>query len=215
MFVDYSNFGTNPDYFHIVGTDFAPISKVIGKKLVQIGNYSRIFMFGFSFGARLVTEVGITTANGTIGRIDLCEPAGPGFDYTPLARNFTLAAKIVTCISTSNDKGTTSYNLCPQSFRMGWCGWAQSAASVYPMGSHGLCPHIYNSAFNYSFVPNVALRKYGCPYTTLSNMTACPGARMGYFNSQIGSGCKGEYFIDTASSSPYHVAPPAGLKWSN
>lgn len=74
MLVDYNTFAAQ-DYGTLIN-DFYPLAKLIGRKVVQIGNFSRIFMLGFSFGARLATEVGVVTANGTIGRVDLLEPAG-------------------------------------------------------------------------------------------------------------------------------------------
>lgn len=79
MLIDYNFFSKNGDYFGMVATDFYPLAKLIGRKVVQIGNFSRIFMHGFSFGARLAAEVGVVNTNGTIGRMDLLEPAGITF----------------------------------------------------------------------------------------------------------------------------------------
>lgn len=74
LFVDY-NFFAKDGYFTLLD-NFYPLAKLIGRKIEQIGNFSRIFMHGFSFGGRLATEVGVVNANGTIGRMDLLEPAG-------------------------------------------------------------------------------------------------------------------------------------------
>lgn len=74
MFVDFSFFAMS-DYNKLLA-EFSPLAQLIGRKLEQIGNFSRVFMHGFSFGARLATAVGIVTTNGTIGRMDLLDPAG-------------------------------------------------------------------------------------------------------------------------------------------
>lgn len=71
---------------------------------------------------------------------------------------------------------------------------------------------MYNAAFDQKFVPNGARTQYGCIATKIANMTTCPGARMGYFNSNVGAGCNGEYFIATTTI-PYYVAPPNGAKF--
>jgi len=82
-------------------------------------------------------------------------PTGIGFnnliDPTP-------AAKSVGCIHTSSDMGTTHYN-CHQNYRMGSCGDWQEGAGLYPNGSHGLCPYLYDSAFTRNFAVN---NRYNC-----------------------------------------------------
>lgn len=69
------------------------------------------------------------------------------------------AAENVQCIHTSNTYGTGKRN-CTQNWNMGICGFAQVGASVYPKGSHGLCPYFYNTAFHHDFIAwnNI----YGC-----------------------------------------------------
>ena len=37
---------------------------------------------------------------------------------------------------------------------MGYCGWSQVGALSFPNGSHGLCNHYYNSAFENVFISN-------------------------------------------------------------
>lgn len=96
----------------------------------------------------------------------------PGFD---LATDPKPAAKNVACINTSTDKGTLTYN-CHQNFRMGVCGSSQIGASTYPIGSHGMCPYMFNLAFTYDFVP---VNLYGCTSTRLApNQTS--SVKMGY-----------------------------------
>lgn len=83
----------------------------------------------------------------------MCEPAGPGFDTnsTYVARMDSMsAAENVQCIHTSIDKGT-QHRQCHQNWMLGVCGWFQAAAGPPPMGSHGLCPYFYNSAFRNRF----------------------------------------------------------------
>lgn len=163
LFMDYSNYSYVPEYLRL-SAQFRSISNVLLKKVRQVGNYERLFMFGFSFGARLCFEVGAKIGNQTIDRIDACDPAGPGFDYLRRSVDPKNSAKFVSCINTSIDKGTRVYN-CHQNFRMGWCGYRQPAASFPPLGNHGLCPYFYNAAFEVNFEPS---NEYGC----WSNRTA-------------------------------------------
>lgn len=83
----------------------------------------------------------------------MCEPAGPGFDsnQTYSMENPLDSAKFVQCIHTSYDKGTSKRS-CHQNWHMGYCGFSQIAAGPYPLGSHGLCPYFYNSAFENKFI---------------------------------------------------------------
>lgn len=140
FFFDYSQYSKNGNYGRLV-PHYEKIAAVLTKYLLLIGNPERIFMYGFSFGARLAVEAGIASFNGSIDRIDLCDPAGVGFDGTPRAKVPTLAAQNVACIDTSTNYGTGNYN-CHQNFRMGACGSAQAAHGSYPKGSHGLCPYM-------------------------------------------------------------------------
>lgn len=81
-----------------------------------------------------------------------CEPAGPGFDsnQTYTKESPLDSAKFVQCIHTSYDKGTSKRN-CHQNWHLGYCGLSQIASGPYPLGSHGLCPYFYNSAFSNQF----------------------------------------------------------------
>lgn len=82
-----------------------------------------------------------------------CEPAGPGFDNNATYSAFSqrAAAKFVQCIHTSSDKGTLKRD-CDHDWLLGNCGNSQVAAGSPPLGSHGLCPVFYNSAFTHQFV---------------------------------------------------------------
>lgn len=77
--------------------------------------------------------------------------AGPGFDGRGHRLDPKLSAINVQCIHTSSDKGTSSRN-CHQNWSMGNCGYRQDAAGPAPKGSHGLCPYIYNTAFERDFM---------------------------------------------------------------
>lgn len=120
---------------------------------------------------------------------------GPGFDT---GRDPKPSAKNVRCINTSTDKGTGNYN-CHQNFRMGRCGSNQDAAGGYPVGSHGLCPYLYNLAFTYNYTYS---NNFGC-YSGRMIRDPPPQVKMGYlgdFNSTL---YVGDIFINTARYPPY------------
>lgn len=101
----------------------------------------------------------------------VCEPAGPGFDYRLTTKQPQKAAKNVQCIHTSVIAGTVE-RLCHQDWMMGNCGRQQPASNVFQYYfcqttrlcessyhiSHGLCPHYYNSAFKNVFASNNAYK---------------------------------------------------------
>jgi alpha-beta hydrolase superfamily lysophospholipase len=74
FFMDYSKYAVVSDYFALV-SNFKSISAVLVKKLQQIANYDRQFLFGFSFGSRLCIDAGFKIGNKVIARMDLCDPA--------------------------------------------------------------------------------------------------------------------------------------------
>jgi len=145
------------------------------KKLKQFAAPERTYMFGFSFGSRLCTEAAVNYYNQSIESMDLCDPAGPGFDSS--VKDPKLGSKKVRCINTSTDKGTDKYN-CHRNYRMGSCGGSQPGAGSPPMGSHGMCPYLFANSFKYNFVGNYTLanKQYGCTSSRLVNATI----RMGY-----------------------------------
>jgi hypothetical protein len=122
---------------------------------------------------------------------------GPGFDMNLDPKP---AARFVSCINTSTDRGTMIYK-CQQNFRMGNCGNTQAAAGSYPLGSHGLCPFLYNFAFTNDFVPN---NYYNCS-SSRELKTPSGEVKMGYratFNRDLNVG---DIFIATAKFPPYVV----------
>lgn len=135
----------------------------------------------------------------------MCDPARPFFDTGSGRRRFNLvdprtAAKNVLCIHTSSDKGTLTRN-CHIDWVMGKCGMEQIAASDPPYGSHGLCPHFYNSAFDNNFF---AIEK---PFECVSNREALMlpmGFKMGYMENRT-SQVRGDVYARTSDKYPYNV----------
>ena len=204
FFMDYSNYSTQWNYFDLV-SHFDGLSALLTKKMHQIGNYERQLCYGFSFGARLCVDAGINVGEQQIGRMDLCELTGPGFGPiwffwpNPRARDPKLASKNTQCINTSTDKGTYVYN-CHQNFRMGNCGTRQPAAGAYPLGSHGLCPYFYNSAFEHKFVSN---NYFKC--ASANEAKNVSDVQMGYLGHENRHSLRGDIFVATAEFPPYLV----------
>lgn len=125
--------------------------------------------------------------------------AGPGFDSR---RNIDhrLAAQNVQCIHTSRNFGTR-YSICHQDWKMGNCGNTQDAATNPPFGSHGLCPHFYNSAFKHPFY---AVKQ---PRQCRSRNPASHWPtkfRMGYLGAHKSS-VQGDLFALTSREYPFNV----------
>lgn len=73
IFMNYSHYGDDIDYFRLVSR-FENISRVMVKKLNQLRDEGvtadKIYMFGFSYGGRLVIESGIQFGKSEISSID-------------------------------------------------------------------------------------------------------------------------------------------------
>ena len=196
--MDYSPFSLVPSYIRLV-MNFHKIANLLLRKITQIGNYDRMFLFGFSFGSRLCFEAAAKLGHQVIDRIDACDPAGPGFDGNMWSTDPKKAAKHVACINTSSDKGTRLYN-CHQNFLMGNCGSSQKAAGPFPLGSHGLCPHFYNSAFKHNFTAN---NFYNC--TSWREAKDLPeDFGMGYEKTSKELAIHGDIFVPTGKESPWN-----------
>lgn len=79
IFMEYSKYSAGS--YAVLCSRYALIRETLKRKVLQIGNPERIFIFGFSFGARLAQGVGydLTMANNGVPvfkRMDLCDPAG-------------------------------------------------------------------------------------------------------------------------------------------
>jgi pimeloyl-ACP methyl ester carboxylesterase len=73
IFMNYSFYGDDIDYFRLVSR-FENISRVMVRKLNQLRDEGvsadNIYMFGFSYGGRLVIESGIQFGKSEISSID-------------------------------------------------------------------------------------------------------------------------------------------------
>lgn len=172
--MDYSPYSRQP-YMKLF-SHFDSLAEILAGKLRQMERYGfspdRGFMFGFSYGGRLALESAQRLGPKRINQIDskkrrgdlvllpvhspqnpilVCDVAGPLFDFRKALVDHRRAAKNVQCIFTSRDKGSRHTTACHQNWKMGNCGWSQPAAQDPPMGSHGLCPYLYLSAFTNDF----------------------------------------------------------------
>lgn len=117
------------------------------------------------------------------------------------------SAKMVQCIHTSSDKGTYKRD-CHQNWMLGTCGWYQAAAGPPPLGSHGLCPYFYNSAFENKFY--AIQRPDYCPLT--NRIVSVNGTSnlyyMGYQNNVIAessaSSVIGDFYANTYKLYPFN-----------
>ena len=84
---------------------------------------------------------------------------------------------------------------------MGKCGESQVASGSYPIGSHGLCPYLYNLAFTYDYISN---SNHGC---SSSRMIKNPpsNVKMGYLGNFNRTLYSGDIFISTSKYPPYIV----------
>lgn len=199
--VDYRVYTLNPWFLFSINADFKPIAAVISKKIQAIGNFDRFFFYGHSLGARIAVEVGATGAKAQIAQMDLCDPAGPGFDFFETTTGPTQAAKNVQCIHTTNLLGTGVYN-CDHDWRMGNdCGFGQTWDGER---SHNICNDYYNAAFDRDFLP---LAKSDCPSAMPIDITRpeCSKAKMGYFRTFDTKSCLGDFFAAASSSPPYNI----------
>lgn len=196
--MDYSKFSEVSSFVRLV-PHFHSIADLLLRKIKQIGNYDRMFLFGFSFGSRLCFEAGAKLGRQVIDRIDACDPAGPMFDFNIRTVDPKKAAKHVSCINTSRDKGTRNHN-CHQNFLMGKCGMSQLAAGPFPLGSHGLCPHFYNSAFAHNFTAN---NLYKCASERLAKNIP-DNFTMGYMKTPKELTILGDIFVPTSKEFPWN-----------
>ncbi|XP_038106978.1 lipase member H-like [Culex quinquefasciatus] len=201
--MDYSKY-SKEDYFQRLVPRFGHVANALAEKLrdLERGGFDPMdgFMFGFSFGAHLTTEAGRRFGLRKLGRIDVCDPAGPAFDVPNLPFAMLdpkLAARNVQCIHTS--QVGVKRRTCHQNWNMGECGLRQPGADI--VVAHTLCPKFYNSAFRNKFraVPNPARCAELRPVVSLA-----ADLRMGYF-SDVQSGVTGDLFALTTITYPYNV----------
>ncbi|XP_053690654.1 lipase member H-like [Sabethes cyaneus] len=210
MFMSYGNNNHQMDYFNELVPHFDELASNLTnhyRRLEAFGfNPADGLVFGFSFGSQLAFESGSNYGVRKLGRIDACDPAGPGFDGNSKRSSLdpTAAAQKVQCIHTSSNYGTSQRN-CHVNWNMGQCGKEQVGAGPFPKGSHGLCPYFYASAFTHSFfaVP----KPKECSSKRYTDIWPS-GYKMGYFS---GSNCsfQGELFSPTTKFYPYNDPYPA------
>ncbi|XP_055603067.1 uncharacterized protein LOC129751538 [Uranotaenia lowii] len=213
MMMVYANNDITVDYFGELTPVFELLTATLLSylKFIEASGFDANdgLLFGFSFGAQMSFEAGRRFGIQKLGRIDACEPARPGFDDNSAfsGKDPKMAAKMVQCIHTSNSLGTVLRN-CHVDWNMGNCGKDQPAAGPYPKGSHGLCPHFYNSAFERSFVP---VKKPSDCESSRPVLEWPVGLRMGYFCNisetgvlSLPNGITGDLFSPTAKAYPYN-----------
>ncbi|KAL7019636.1 hypothetical protein ACKWTF_011185 [Chironomus riparius] len=180
IFMDYSNYSVNPNYF-LLTPQFQNISDKLLRFMEQLDgegfDFDNGYIFGFSFGAWLAIKTAKTFGTKRFSQIDVCDPAGPGFDLGVDLGDHSLAAQNVQCIHTnSGGLGTTIKN-CSQNWHMGICGTLQVGAQPFPKGHHGLCPYYYTAAFKHDFIAWQNI--YAC-YSTRAVANYSVDFRMGY-----------------------------------
>ncbi|XP_063709233.1 hepatic triacylglycerol lipase-like [Culicoides brevitarsis] len=202
LFMDYSKYAA-ADYGTLVINFKYIMPALVNQFKILFDDHGydgkKAFIFGFSYGAHLAVQSSHKFGMRRIGRIDVCDPAGPSFfGDIDLALKYSLAADYVQCIHTSIDKGTYQ-RYCPFSWNMGSCGHLQEAATVPPRMSHGLCPYIYTSAFKNDFkaVPNKRL----CATTKAGEVKE--GLVMGYRMNFTLVGA-GEFYADTSKKPTFN-----------
>ncbi|KAL9702401.1 hypothetical protein quinque_005919 [Culex quinquefasciatus] len=203
--MDFSKYAVTEDYFGGLVPHFYRVVDTLTWKLRELEGRgfdpASGHMFGFSFGAQAAIEAGRRFGLGKLGRLDVCEPAGPGFDSdgTFSVLNPRLAARNVQCIHTSAEFGTFRRD-CHQNWMMGNCGRSQLAAGPFPKGNHGLCPYFYNSAFRNEF--RATAKRPEC-FSFRAAADWPPTFRMGYL-SDVQAGVFGDLFCPTTKAYPFN-----------
>lgn len=200
--MDYGVYASAERYLRLF-RQFDPITEVLAGKLrlmESIGfDLGQGFIFGFSYGGHVAVEASKRVGVRRLEAIDICDIAGPAFDFRRAHIDHRSAAKNVQCIHTSRDKGSRHTTTCHQNWKMGTCGWFQTAAADPPKGSHGLCPYFYLSAFTNDFL--AVPKPMGCMARKLASHWPS-GFKMGY-NEHRKWKVQGELFALTSKEYPY------------
>ncbi|XP_055589388.1 uncharacterized protein LOC129741665 [Uranotaenia lowii] len=204
MFMQYGHGPTYESYFSVLLPNFDGLANLLVqflRRLETLGfDAGNGLLFGFSFGGQLVLEAGRRLGTQKLGRIDVCEPAGPGFDDngTYSAAILKNSAKKVQCIYTGLMFSSLNRN-CHVNWKMGFCGISQPASGAV-LSDHNICPYFYNSAFENRF-PAMAKPLY-C-LSTKAAISWPQNFRMGFF-CDVNSGATGDFYAKTSSVFPYN-----------
>ena len=185
--------------------NFQGIKNMLVNKLMSLENNgfdpSNAYMYGFSFGAHVVLEAGKSYGTQLIKEIDVCDPSGPLFKART---NHRIAAQNVQCLHTSADYGTKQRDNCHQNWFLGDCGNFQDSSYLSPFKSHGVCPTLYNAAFEHDFYA-VAKGIY-CKNADDLSITWPDGFKMGYMETRKEM-VDGQLFAETYAEYPFNQPP--------
>uniref|UniRef100_A0A1I8M4U5 Uncharacterized protein n=1 Tax=Musca domestica TaxID=7370 RepID=A0A1I8M4U5_MUSDO len=205
--IDYSNWSKKP-YLDLV-QKFDIISHILYEEILELirrgVDPANGYMFGFSYGGQLASKIGrqlIHYNDYMFKQIDMCDIAGPGFDFLSYATHRE-AAENVACYYASLDKGT-QFRSCHQNILLGHCGYTQPAILSQPyFSSHGLSVQIYINAFDYPFYGSSKLPTWCLAGNPVLNLPE--GFKVGY-NGDIGSHIQGDIFVPTGLNYPYNLS---------
>ncbi|XP_058982152.1 uncharacterized protein LOC101889484 [Musca domestica] len=205
--IDYSNWSKKP-YLDLV-QKFDIISHILYEEILELirrgVDPANGYMFGFSYGGQLASKIGrqlIHYNDYMFKQIDMCDIAGPGFDFLSYAAHRE-AAENVACYYASLDKGT-QFRSCHQNILLGHCGYTQPAILSQPyFSSHGLSVQIYINAFDYPFYASSKLPTWCLAGNPVLNLPE--GFKVGY-NGDIGSHIQGDIFVPTGLNYPYNLS---------
>ncbi|XP_055692306.1 uncharacterized protein LOC129795246 [Lutzomyia longipalpis] len=200
--MDYGGYASADRYLRLF-RQFDPITEILAGKLRLMEamgfNLGQGFIFGFSYGGHVAVEASKRVGVRRLEAIDICDIAGPAFDFRRAHIDHRNAARNVQCIHTSRDKGSRHTTTCHQNWKMGTCGWFQTAAADPPKGSHGLCPYFYLSAFSNDFL--AVPKPMGCMARKPARYWP-EGFRMGYREPRKWQ-VQGELFALTTKEYPF------------
>lgn len=218
----YGYFAIDLNYFEVIG-EFDGIADVLVRALHTFLDAGfcprRTYLFGFSLGARLsMYGASRVQPEHRFEKMDLCDPAGFGFDGHPEHTNFQIIglADRVNCVHTSRFFGTRERR-CDCDWMLGDCGQKQCASEGGIADSHKLCTQFWISAFDHPFpaVPGDE-EKCGVDRRAVRKLSDERHAQyyLGY-NEDV-SYPRGNYYVETYQYAPYHNAscrhPRAGAQ---
>lgn len=184
----FGYYAVDLNYFEVI-SEFDGIADVLARAIRTFLHFGfepqRTYMFGFSLGARLSMYAASRAKPAhPFERMDMCDPAGFGFDNHREHTNFAIRglAKCVNCMHTSSFFGTRERR-CDSDWLLGDCGKKQAAGLSGVADSHKLCTQFWIESFKHRF-PAVPLDEKKCgpdPRAVASLVDATGGhIHMGY-----------------------------------